>query len=190
MEISIGVSARHVHIKKEDFEALFGSDVMLEPEKELTQPGQFASNNKVTIQTEKGSIPNVRILGPFRSYTQVELSLTDAYKLGLKPPVRSSGDLKGSSPITLVGPKGSISLEEGVILANRHIHITKEERIEKGLENEREVRILIGGEKGGILDHVWIKEAPNSYFELHLDTDDANAHLIQNGDKGEILIEQ
>lgn len=186
MEVSIGVSNRHVHLKKEDLEILFGVGYELEFYKPLKQPGQFASCDKVTIKTDKSEISNVRILGPVRNYTQVEISKTDAFKLGINPPVRTSGDLKGSAGITIVGPKGTLKLNEGCIIADRHIHITPSQVKEFGLDKE-EVSVKINGIKGGILEKVHLKIDENSYFELHLDTDDANAHLISDGDIVKII---
>lgn len=188
MQIQVGVSNRHVHLKKEDLKTLFGEEYELSFFKELKQPGQFASNEKVTIKTEKAEISNVRILGPVRNYTQVEISKTDAFKLGIEPPVRTSGDLKNSSPITIIGPKGSLNLTEGCIIADRHIHITEKQMEEFGLNNLKEVRLKAEGIKGGIIEHVSLKAAENSYFEAHLDTDDANAHLINDGDILEIIL--
>src|SRR5574344_865783 len=123
ININIGISNRHVHLTQEDFAILFGSDSTLEVNRYLTQPGEFASNSLVTLKTEKSSIDNVRVLGPIRKYTQIEISKTDAYKLGLKPPIRTSGDISGSAPITIIGPQGELHLNEGCILANRHIHV-------------------------------------------------------------------
>ena len=124
MKVSIGVSNRHVHLTKEHLEILFGSGYELKKKVDINQPGQFASTDVVTIKTEKSEIDRVRVLGPIRDYTQVEISKTDSYTLGLNPPIRDSGDLKGSAPITIMGPIGRVDLEEGCIIANRHIHIT------------------------------------------------------------------
>lgn len=187
MEIKIGVSNRHVHLTQEHLNILFGEGFELEIKNELVQPGQFASNSTLTIKTEKSEIPNVRILGPIRNYTQVEISKTDAYKLGLNPPVRDSGDLAGSAPIELIGPKGSIKLEEGCIIANRHIHITPKEVKELGLEGIEKVSVELQGEKGGIINNVYLKIDENYALEMHIDTDDANAHLIKTGDIGKII---
>ena len=187
MKISIGVSNRHVHLTREHLSILFGSEYELEKKNDLTQPGQFASTALVTIKTEKSEINNVRVLGPIRPYTQVEISKTDAYKLGLNPPVRNSGDLEGSSPITIIGPNGSIDILEGCIIAARHIHILPEQIKVYGLEGIDKVNVKLSGEKGGIITNVYIKPSEEAFFELHLDTDDANAHLIKNGDIGEII---
>ena len=187
MKVSIGVSNRHVHLKEEHLKILFGSDFVLEKKSDLTQPGMYASKSLVTIKTEKSEIQNVRVVGPVRTYTQVEISKTDAYKLGLNPPIRNSGDVEGSSPITIVGPKGTLELGEGCIIPTRHIHILPNQVNLYGLEGKEMVNVKIAGEKGGILNNVHLKVSDEAFFELHLDTDDANAHLIKNGDIGEIL---
>ncbi len=187
MKVSIGVSNRHVHLTKEHLKILFGDDYKLEKKNDLTQPGQFSSTYVVTLKTEKDEINNVRVLGPERNYTQVEISKTDAYKLGLNPPIRNSGDLIGSSPITIVGPKGSVDLNYGCIIATRHIHILESQIKLYGLEGKETVNVKLNGEKGGIITNVYLKVSDEAFFELHLDLDDANAHLIKNGDIGEIL---
>lgn len=187
MNVNIGVSNRHVHLCKEDLEILFGKNYALEVKKELVQPGEFASSSVVTIKTDKDSISNVRVLGPVRNYTQVEISKTDAFKLGLNPPVRDSGDLEESESVTLIGPNGSIDLEKGCIIATRHIHITPSKVKELGLEGMKTVNVKLYGEKGGILSNVSLKINDNYAFEMHIDTDDANAHLVKSGDIGEII---
>ncbi len=187
MKVSIGVSNRHVHLTKEHLEILFGEGYELQKKVDINQPGQFAATDVVTIKTLKSEITNVRILGPIRPYTQVEISKTDAFKLGLNPPVRDSGDLKDSESITIIGPNGSIDIEEGCIIANRHIHILPVQMKEYGLEGKEFVDVKINGEKGGILSNVKLKVSDEAYYELHIDTDDANAHLIKNGDIGEII---
>ncbi len=166
---------------------MFGDNYELEKKNDLNQPLQFASTALVTLKTSKSKIDNVRVLGPVRNYTQVEISKTDAYKLGLNPPIRNSGDLESSSPITIVGPNGSIDISEGCIIATRHIHILPSQVKLYGLEGVEKVSVKINGEKGGIITNVYLKVSDDSYFELHLDTDDANAHLVKNGDIGEIL---
>ena len=187
MKVSIGVSNRHVHLKEEDFKTLFGNDAVLEKKKALTQPNQYASNSLVSIITDKSTIENVRVLGPLRDYTQVEISKTDAYKLGLNPPVRNSGDLQDSENITIIGPKGTVTAHNSCIIATRHIHILPEQLKQYNLEGKETVNVKITGEKGGIITNVYLKVADDSFFEMHLDTDDANAHLIKNGDIGEII---
>ena len=186
MNVSIGVSNRHVHLTRKDLYTLFGEGYELEKRNDLTQPGQFASTSLVTIKTDKSEIEGVRVLGPVRNYTQIEISKTDAYKLGLNPPVRNSGDLDGSCMITIIGPKGNIEVN-GCIIAARHIHLSKEHRKVYNLEGIDKVNVKLKGEKGGIITNVYLKESEEAFFELHLDTDDANAHLIKNGDIGEII---
>lgn len=188
MKVALGISNHHVHVTREHLNILYGENYELAPKKPLNQIGQYASEETVTIKTQKGEMNNIRILGPVRPYTQVEISKTDAIKLGLNPPLRESGDVKNSSPITIIGPKGTVELTEGCIIATRHIHITPEEAKEKGLENIKEVQVKIDGPKGGIMDHVSVKIAPNSYYEMHIDTDDANAHFLSNNDEVEIII--
>ncbi len=186
MKVSVGVSNRHIHLTKEHFKILFGEEE-LHKHHTIHQPNQFAAEETVTIHTSKASISNVRVLGPFRDYTQVEISKTDAYKLGIDPPVRESGDIQNSAAVTVEGPAGTIDLKEGCIIADRHIHITSKQMKLYELEGIEEVHIQVNGEKGGILSHVFLRVSDESYFELHLDTDDANAFQLHNGDIVTIL---
>lgn len=181
MKVKVGISNRHVHLKKEHLDILFGTN--LEKSHNLNQPNNYATNNFVTIKTDKSCIEHVRVLGPVRDYTQIEISKTDAYKLGLNPPVRSSGDLVDSEVVTLIGPNGSVKTD-GCIIADRHIHITYEDACKYNLKDKANLKI--NGIKPGIIE-VNIKPSEEAYFELHLDTDDANAFLLKNGDELEIL---
>lgn len=185
MKVKIGVSNRHIHLCKQDYDILFG-DIEMGKIKDLVQLGEFASNMQVEIQTNKSKIAKVRLLGPLRQYTQVELSKTDCYTLGIDAPVRSSGDLNGASEITINGPCGSIT-KECAIIANRHLHINHDDRIALGLENVDKIKVRIGSEKSAILDSVYIKETPKGVLELHLDTDDANANLVRSNDSAELI---
>lgn len=185
MKVNIGISNRHVHLNKEHVAILFESE--LTKLRDLVQLGQYACNEVVTIKTSKGEINNVRVLGPVRNYTQVEISKTDAYKLGLNPPVRTSGDLKGSESITIIGPKGEVTIEEGCIIANRHIHMNQETAHELGYINDQRVSVKIDTIKGGILENVHIKITDDGVLEMHIDTDDANAFLVEKGMTGEII---
>lgn len=187
MEVKIGVSARHVHLTKETLEKLFGVGYELSVYKYLSQTGEFASNSVINVKTEKGEFKNVRILGPLRNYNQVEISKTDSFRLGINPPVRVSGNLVGSASVILSGPNGDVLLNEGCIIAERHIHITKEKRRELGLMEVDKVKVKLFGNKAGIIDNVNLKESDTAVFELHLDTDDANAHLINQNDEGYII---
>ena len=188
MKVTVGVSNRHVHLTKQDLETLFGIGHELTKVKDINQPGQFASAEMVTLKTEKNEIKKVRVLGPVRPYTQVEISKTDAFTLGLKPPMRESGDVIGSASITLIGPNGTLDLKEGCSIATRHIHATKEDAKRLGLEGIDKVSVRVGGEKGGVMENVSVRVADNSYYEMHVDTDDANAHFISNGDELEIIL--
>ena len=185
MKINVGISNRHVHLNDDDYKLLF-KDIPLTKRNDLTQPNTFASELTVTIKGPKRSIENVRVLGPNRSYTQVEVSKTDAYTLGVNPPVRNSGDLSGASEITIVGPNGEIT-REAAIIASRHIHVDKNIRKEHNLEGIEKVSVKIGGEKPGIIENVYLKDSEEAYFEMHLDTDDANAFLLKQNDEVEII---
>lgn len=180
MKVQVGVSNRHVHLTKEHLEILFGKDLELQNIKKLNQPTQFASNSFVTIKTDKSEIKGVRVIGELRSYSQVEISRTDAYTLGLNPPICESGNLENASPITLVGPVGELYLEKGCIIADRHIHITPKQKELYDLNDT--VNVLVNGDKGGIMFNVHLKVDEQSFFELHLDTDDANAFGLKQGD--------
>ncbi len=186
-KVPIGVSARHVHLSKQHLEALFGKGYELTKKGDLSQPGQFAANETLLVVGPKGSIEKVRILGPARGATQVEVSQTDAIKLGLKPPLRESGDLEGSSPVTLVGPKGSIHLAEGLILAQCHIHMRPEDAAEFGVKNGEYVQVKIESNRPILFDRVLIRVSPRYALEMHIDTDEANAALYSQGLSGIIL---
>ena len=186
MKVQVGVSNRHVHLTEEDYKILCG-DKKIEMLKPINQPGMYVSKDSFTIKTDKYEFNNVKLLGPLRSYSQVEISRNDARKLGLNPPVRTSGDINGSSPITIVGPNGTLELKEGCIIADRHIHVTEEMKKFYGLEGKKKVNVLVGGEKGGIMFNVDLKVSDEAYFEMHIDTDDANAFMLNQGDIVEIL---
>ena len=186
MKIKVGISNRHVHLNMEDYKLLFG-DMPLTKRNDLTQPGMYACNETVTIKGEKRSIEEVRVLGPLRSYTQVEVSKTDAYTLGVNPPVRNSGDLDDAYPITIIGPYGEIT-RSACIIATRHIHVDENVRHEHHLEGIDKVSVKILGEKGGIIENVYLKDSEEAYFELHLDTDDGNGFLLNQGDEVEVLL--
>lgn len=187
MKVQVGVSNRHVHLTSDHLKILFGKEYQLENVKNLNQPGQFVTNSFVSLKTEKNIIEKVRVIGPVRDYTQVEISKSDAIKLGINPPIRQSGDLIGSSPIKIIGPTGEIDLEYGCIIADRHIHITPSQMEIYGLVGKEKVDVLLNGEKGGILFNVNLKISEQSYFEMHLDTDDSNGHLVKQGDIAEII---
>ena len=190
MEVKIGVSNRHIHLTKEVLNILYGDNYELECIKELTQKGQFTTNATVTIKSVKGKIEKVRVLAPLREYTQVEISMTDAYKLGVNPPVRNSGDLANSSSLTIIGPKGEITLDNCCIIASRHIHINKDKMKELGLENKEYVKVKFDTNRPAILEGVYLKVTDLGVFEMHIDTDEANALGLKQGDIGTIIEEE
>ncbi len=187
MAVPVGVSARHIHLKQEDVEKLFGPGYQLTKKKEL-MGGQWAANEQCTIVGLKlRAIENVRILGPVRKASQVEISATDARTLGVNAPLRQSGDLKGSAPIALVGPKGAIYLEEGCIVAARHIHMTPADAAATGLKDGDMVSVRVENERGASLDQVKIRVDESFSLEMHIDTDEANACQIRQGDVAYIV---
>lgn len=185
--VPIGVSARHIHLSEEHLEALFGKGYQLTKKKEL-MGGQYASNERVTIVGIKlRAIENVRILGPVRSATQVEISATDAVKLGINAPVRESGNIAGSAPIAIVGPKGAIYLKEGCIIAMRHIHMSPKDAKEAGVHDGDIVSVKADNERGTVFNQVKIRVDDSFTLEMHIDTDEANASNIATGDTVAIM---
>lgn len=176
MEVKVGVSNRHVHLKKEDLEILFGEDYKLTPRNYLDQPGQFAAEETVTLKTDKNIKEYVRIVGPTRNYTQVELLEEDKDYFGINPPVRNSGDLENSESITLIGPKGTLNKKNICIIANRHIHINTKDK--ESLKEDQIVKVDINGK---ILDNIHIKIGDNYSLALHINKDDARNNNIDNG---------
>ena len=173
--IPVGVSNRHLHLSQNDLEALFGPGYQLTPIKDLSQPGQFACKETVTIAGPKGAIEKVRVLGPVRSKTQVEILTGDGFKLGVSAPARLSGDLAGTPGITIIGPKGSVQTSEGLIVAQRHIHMTPQDAAAYGVHDGQVVDIQLDGPRGGIYSNVAIRANDASALECHLDTEEANA---------------
>ncbi|MEG2660159.1 MAG: phosphate propanoyltransferase [Oscillospiraceae bacterium] len=186
MKFLVETSARHVHVTQADLETLFGKGYKLTPKKNLSQPGQFACEERVMVVGPKKELANVSILGPVRSATQIELSLTDARSIGMAAPVRESGDIVGSAPCKLVGPAGSVELAEGVIAAKRHIHVTPEDAAKLGVADKDIVKVSLGtnGRKA-ILDDVVIRVNENFATAMHIDTDESNA--VGGASEGEIV---
>lgn len=179
--VPIGVSARHIHLTQSDVDRLFGAGYQLTKKKEL-MGGQFASNELVTIVGLKlRAIENVRILGPVRSKSQVEISATDAIKLGVKAPIRESGNIAGSAPIAIVGPKGAVYLNEGCIIAKRHIHMSPKDAVAAGVHDGDTVSVKADNERGTVFNHVQIRVDDSFTLEMHIDTDEANAATISTG---------
>lgn len=187
LTVGVGVSGRHVHLSQEDLEALFGAGYELTPIKELSQPGQFAAKETVTLVGPKGVIERVRVLGPVRPSTQVEVLRGDTFKLGVPACVRMSGKLEGTPGVTLAGPHGTVALPQGVIVAARHIHMTCDEAAKCGLHDGQVVSIAFGGERGGRLDNVVVRANNTSALDCHIDTEEANAFGIKNGSVVEII---
>lgn len=174
-EIPVGVSNRHVHLSQADLNCLFGEGYKMSKMKDLSQPGQYACKETITICGPKGAIEKVRILGPVRSKTQVEVLTGDCFKLGVVSQIRLSGDLHGTPGITLVGPKGSVQITEGLVVAQRHIHMSCQDAKRLGVEDGQVVSIEIKGERSGIYNNVAIRANDSSVLEFHVDTEEANA---------------
>lgn len=186
-KIPIGISGRHVHLSKRDLEILFGEGYKLTPIKSLTQPGQFAAKEQVTIAAGKGCIEKVRIIGPLRKQSQVEILRSDSFKLGVKPVIRLSGDLIDTPGITIIGPKGSVVLNEGVIVAQRHIHFSREQARTRGFKNGDIVSIRTRGERSAILENVNVRVGENGFLDCHIDQEEANALALGPNDYAEII---
>jgi putative phosphotransacetylase len=175
-EVPVGISNRHIHLTKADMETLFGIGYQLTPIKDLSQPGQYACKEVLTIVgPSMRPIENVRVLGPLRKASQVEISMTDSYVLKVKPPVRESGNLKGSAPIRIVGPKGVVELSEGCIIANRHIHMSPADAAKFGVKDFDRVVVDAEGARRTRWYDVQVRVHEDFRLEMHVDTDDANA---------------
>ncbi len=182
---TVAISNRHVHLTKEIYDKLF--DEPLSIKRPLNQIGEFASFQTVTLKSPTATIEHVRVIGPLRKYNQVEISRSDALVLGLNPPVRQSGDLEDSETITLIGPKGEVTLENACIQAERHIHMNPIKARELGLKHEDLVRLIVENDKGGTME-AFVKVSDNGFYEIHLDKDDANCFMLNTGDEVEIEI--
>lgn len=188
LKIPIETSARHIHVSQKDFEQLFGPDAQLTYIKELSQPGQYACKERLTVIGSKGQFENVILLGPFRNATQVEVSVTDARKLGIPAVIRQSGDLAGSPGCTLVGPKGRIELTEGVIAAKRHIHMPPIDATRANVKDNDIVFVITNSyERSLIFSDVVVRVSPDFSLAMHVDTDEANAFANENNPTGIIL---
>ncbi|MBQ8515260.1 MAG: phosphate propanoyltransferase [Ruminococcus sp.] len=184
----VETSARHVHLTAEDFAVLFGADKELTVKKMLSQPGQFACEERVTVVGPKKEMPGVSILGPFRSATQVELSATDARSIGIAAPIRESGDVAGSGACKLVGPCGEVEISEGVIVAKRHIHLTPEDAAEMGVQDKDVVWVKVDTEgRKAILGDVVCRVSSSYATAMHIDTDESNAISAPRDLMGEIV---
>ncbi|WP_285715752.1 phosphate propanoyltransferase [Pelosinus sp. IPA-1] len=181
--IPVGVSNRHIHLSAEHIEILFGSGHTLTRQKDLKQVGEFAAAETVTMVGPKGVIRGVRVLGPVRKNTQVEISRTDGFSLGVVPPLRDSGDIAESAGITIVGSHGAVTLTEGLICATRHIHMHTDDARRFGVSDGERVKVEIGGSRGASFKNVLVRVHPDFRLEFHIDTDEANAVNLKSGDE-------
>lgn len=180
-DIPIGVSSRHLHVSREDLETLFGKGYELTVMKNLSQPGQYAANEVVTLIGPKGVKEKVRILGPARKTTQIEISLTDSFALGVPGVIRESGDIESTPGIVISGPKGVVKLDKGVIVAKRHIHMKPADAQKYGVSDKQIVAAEIDGPRKLIFDNVVVRVSEDFKFDFHIDTDEANAAAAGNG---------
>ncbi len=185
--VVIGVSNRHIHLSREDMDVLFGKGSELTKMKDLIQPGQYACEETVNIRGPKGELKKVRILGPLRPETQIEVSVTDGFSLGVKAPVRESGQLDNTPGIEIIGPKGSVSKSQGVIAAYRHIHMTLADAKRMGVSDGDLVSVEVGTTRGAVLNNVLVRASDKYALEMHIDIDEANGLGVKTGDNGYIL---
>jgi putative phosphotransacetylase len=186
-KVPVGVSNRHIHVTQSDLETLFGKGYSLKDMKSLSQPGQFAAEECVIIAGPKGSIEKVRILGPVRPETQIEISMTDSYKLGVKGVVKNSGDISGTPGCVVIGPKGTVILDKGVIVAARHVHMSTSEASQMGLKALDLVSLKTSGSRSVTFNNVLVRVSDKFALDFHIDTDEANGAGLRNGDMVEIV---
>jgi len=186
-KVGVGISNKHLHLSDADLETLFGAGAKLTPYKNLVQPGQFAAEEKVDIIGPKATFKGIRIIGPTRAQTQVELAMTDARTLGMEVPVRESGKLEGTPGVKLAGPNGEIEIKEGTIIALRHIHLSPSEAEEAGLKDKDLVDVQTFGTRPVVFQDVLIRSGEAHLREFHVDTDEANAAGISNNQEVEII---
>ena len=187
MKVLIEVSARHIHLSQKDLESLFGQDYILNKAKDLSQPGEFAAEETLTLVGPKRTMENVRIIGPIREKTQVELSITDCFFLGIKPVIKISGDLEGTEGIKVIGPKGEVVLDKGVIVPQRHLHIQTGEAEKNGLKTGDIIKVKVESNRSLVFDNVVVRAKDNYETALHLDTDEGNAAGVEGIAEGEAI---
>lgn len=186
-QLPIALSNKHIHISQKDLEILFGEGYELTKMKDLSQPGQYACEEKIDVVGPKGILKGVRILGPVRPQTQLELSISDAFSLGVKPMLRNSGDIAGTPGAKIIGPKGEVEIKEGIIVAARHIHMHTEDGKEFGVADKDMVSIKVGGERGLVFNNVLVRVAESFALEMHVDIEEGNAAGAKNGDLVELI---
>jgi putative phosphotransacetylase len=184
LEIPVGVSNRHCHLTEEHFKILFGRSAEPKKVKAIKQPGFYAAEEQISVQGPKGVLHKIRLVAPYRARTQIELAVTDAFAVGLKPPVRESGDVKGSAGATLIGPAGKVEIREGVIVAQRHLHFSPSEAAAWGMTSGEVVRVRAGtgGGRATVFEDVVVRVSDKYSLEFHVDTDEANTAGIKTGD--------
>lgn len=187
--VPVGVSNRHIHLNRADMDILFGPGSELTRVKDLGQPGQYAAAETVTIQGPKGELKRVRVLGPLRKESQVEISIGDSFVLGVRPPVRESGKLEGTPGIKVIGPNGEVELKRGVIAALRHIHLDPATAKQMGVYDKQIVRVEIGGPRGATLNNVLLRVSDIYAPEMHIDVEEANALGVHNNDRAFIILD-
>lgn len=187
MKVNVGLSNRHLHVSQEDLETLFGKGYQLKHKKDLSQPGQFAAEEVVDIEGPKGTLKKVRILGPVRPHTQVEVSLVDSRTLGVNAVLRDSGKLDGTPGCKLIGPEGTVEIPEGVIVASRHIHMHTDDAVAFGLKDKDIVNVETSGPRGVIFKNVLVRVHPKFALEMHIDIEEGNASGLKNGDLVELI---
>lgn len=186
--VPVGISNRHVHLSKQDLETLFGPGYQLTPIKPLSQPEQFASKETVTVVGPKGKIEKMRVLGPVRGQTQIEISITDSFALGVKPSIRMSGKLADTPGARIIGPFGEVTVPEGVIVAARHLHMSAHEAEVYGLQNGQNVSLRVPGERALVFENVVVRCGDGHELEVHIDVDEANAAKLKNNDILEVIV--
>lgn len=186
-KVPAGITSKHVHLSQKDWKVLFGKDSEMTVFKTISQPGQFACNEKVDIVGPKGTLQSVRVLGPIRPSTQIELAITDCIMSGISAVLRNSGDTAGSSPCKIVGPAGELELSEGCIVMRRHLHLSAAQAAEAGVKDGDMISIKFGGDRGLIFDNVLVRAGDKNDLDMHLDTDEANSAKLSNGQEGEII---
>ncbi|MCK9216388.1 MAG: phosphate propanoyltransferase [Firmicutes bacterium] len=186
-KVPVALSNRHLHVSQNDLDILFGKGYELTNVKDLSQPGQYACDEKVDIVGPKRTIKGVRILGPVRPFTQVEVSIFDARTLGIEGVVRASGDVKGTPGAILVGPKGQVELKEGVIVAARHLHMHTDDAPKYGLKDKDIIKVRVGTERAIVFENVVVRVHPEFALDMHIDIEEGNAAGVDNGDLGEIM---
>lgn len=186
-KIKVEISNRHVHLKQEHIDILFGENYKLKIQKQLSQPDNFSAFEKVTLINEDRKIENVRVLGPPRNETQIEISRTDAFSLKLNPPLKLSGDLEDSPGITIIGPKGKVRLDRGVIISHRHLHVSDKEACELNLKHRQRIKIKIPGIKETIFSNVIVRVNSNFRLAFHIDCDEGNACFLEEGIFAELI---